>query len=261
MLEVSLFGGFQVNLNGKAFNGFPSNQTRALFAFLCLEHDQIHLRETIATMLRPNHVEPEARKHLRTTIYRLRKALEQALPEQGERMLVVKRQTIELRIDPNAVTVDVWAFEAAVRLPKSHSLLELEATTQLYQGELLRGFHLNDAKPFEQWLQQQRERLQRQSMQLLTTLAEQAAAESAWDVVRRASQRQLALESWYEPAFQREMVALAKQGDRSSALALYDRCCDVLADELGVPPSPETCLLYTSPSPRDLSTSRMPSSA
>ena len=26
-------------------------------------------------------------------------------------------------------------------------------------------------------------------------------------------------------------------------------------------PSPNTCLLYTSPSPRDLSTSRMPSSA
>ena len=31
--------------------------------------------------------------------------------------------------------------------------------------------------------------------------------------------------------------------------------------ELGITPSPKTCLLYTSPSPRDLSTYRMPASA
>ena len=36
---------------------------------------------------------------------------------------------------------------------------------------------------------------------------------------------------------------------------------EVAVDEFGVNHKPMICLLYTSPSPRDLSTSRMPSSA
>ena len=35
----------------------------------------------------------------------------------------------------------------------------------------------------------------------------------------------------------------------------------IFADEIVIPNTMTTCLLYTSPSPRDLSTSRMPSSA
>ena len=34
-----------------------------------------------------------------------------------------------------------------------------------------------------------------------------------------------------------------------------------LLEQLGIPYEAKVCLLYTSPSPRDLSTSRMPSSA
>ena len=36
---------------------------------------------------------------------------------------------------------------------------------------------------------------------------------------------------------------------------------EIFAELAGMAPQPEVCLLYTSPSPRDLSTSRMPSSA
>ena len=48
--------------------------------------------------------------------------------------------------------------------------------------------------------------------------------------------------------------------------ALEERKADGLCDDLTVvainePAPPKSCLLYTSPSPRDLSTSRMPSSA
>ena len=36
---------------------------------------------------------------------------------------------------------------------------------------------------------------------------------------------------------------------------------EMMQDQFDMMGDPETCLLYTSPSPRDLSTSRMPSSA
>ena len=45
------------------------------------------------------------------------------------------------------------------------------------------------------------------------------------------------------------------------SLRVLDGAVAVFDSVAGVEPQSETCLLYTSPSPRDLSTSRMPSSA
>ena len=68
----------------------------------------------------------------------------------------------------------------------------------------------------------------------------------------------------------RGLICLAMQGDKLDALDLplmVDRNTDEnqTAFTVSIDAGPEnnvtTCLLYTSPSPRDLSTSRMPSSA
>ena len=50
------------------------------------------------------------------------------------------------------------------------------------------------------------------------------------------------------------------QGDNVGSKVVNDPSAIIGAYEMGKK-SAETCLLYTSPSPRDLSTSRMPSSA
>ena len=49
--------------------------------------------------------------------------------------------------------------------------------------------------------------------------------------------------------------------DRTSGLSMLAEGEEGGEDFMGAPAAPPTCLLYTSPSPRDLSTSRMPSSA
>ena len=54
-------------------------------------------------------------------------------------------------------------------------------------------------------------------------------------------------------------VTLANAGGSISSVAINDT--DGTADGVQTVPLTITCLLYTSPSPRDLSTSRMPSSA
>ena len=50
---------------------------------------------------------------------------------------------------------------------------------------------------------------------------------------------QPALEPWREVAHCQLMQALVLADDRTAALAQFDICCDVLADELGVPPAHE----------------------
>jgi len=56
---------------------------------------------------------------------------------------------------------------------------------------------------------------------------------------------------------ERYSVDLAGDGERGQELAETSRYDAIILDVM----LPKNCLLYTSPSPRDLSTSRMPSSA
>ena len=57
------------------------------------------------------------------------------------------------------------------------------------------------------------------------------------------------------------LITAAAQGmGRAAALAMAAEGAKVFATDINVSEL-KTCLLYTSPSPRDLSTSRMPSSA
>ena len=53
------------------------------------------------------------------------------------------------------------------------------------------------------------------------------------------------------------LAEMKANGEPIAMLTAYDYTMATVVDQAGV----DICLLYTSPSPRDLSTSRMPSSA
>ena len=66
----------------------------------------------------------------------------------------------------------------------------------------------------------------------------------------------------------RTEIRLAQPADRAAVLGLVEDFCgvegkrfDVAVARAGLDPLLESCLLYTSPSPRDRTRSRMPSSA
>ena len=65
-----------------------------------------------------------------------------------------------------------------------------------------------------------------------------------YEQVQRYAERQLALEPWREEAHRQLMWALAMDGGRGAALAQYETCRRLLADELGVEPAEETVALY-----------------
>ena len=137
----------------------------------------------------------------------------------------------------------------------------------------LEGFHVRDAPDFDEWLMWQRERLRQQALQALQTLAAYHASRREYAAGIACLRRLLALDPWREEAHTQLTLLLARSGQRSAALAQYQTCRRILAAELGVEPSAElnalyeriramgSCLLYTSPSPRDRTRYRMPSSA
>ena len=52
-LSICLLGSFQVTLQGRSVTGFPSDKARSLLAYLAVEADRSHRRETLAGLLWP----------------------------------------------------------------------------------------------------------------------------------------------------------------------------------------------------------------
>jgi predicted ATPase len=120
----------------------------------------------------------------------------------------------------------------------------MEAAVALYQGEFLAGFHLPDCPTFEEWLLFKREHYQRLALESLSTLARVALAEGNYAKATTFARRQLEVDNLLESAHRQVMEALAKSGQRNAALAHYQKCREILIEELGAMPEEETEELY-----------------
>jgi DNA-binding SARP family transcriptional activator len=103
---------------------------------------------------------------------------------------------------------------------------------------------VRDSTEFEGWVLLERERLKRQVMEALHRLAACLERCGEYGQAQTFARRQIELEPWREQAHRQLMRLLALGGERSAALVQYEACRHLLADELGIQPSPETTALY-----------------
>src|SRR5262249_37820412 len=153
------------------------------------------------------------------------------LPATEPPILLVEGQTLALRA--TAVEVDVAAFERHVAqgLPDAW-----EQATQLYGGDLLAGFSVNEPL-FEEWLMVERERLRELAIEALARLlADQQRAAGSPETALRTALRLVALDPLQEVAHRTLMRLYVQLGRRAAALRQYQLCVSVLQRELGVEP-------------------------
>ena len=240
-LAQTLLGSFQLTRNGRPTAGIRASKVRALLIYLTLEPTTPHPRTTLANLLWPNHSEKKARQNLRQTVRRLREAI-------GDTLLHLTDDTLHLN-PHQTYWVDVWQWTSLLTAVRTHCpsaplcptcLAHLEQAADLYHGELLPGFALDECPEFESWLRHWRERFHQQALTLLHTLAEEHSRQQTWELATEYAQRQLALEPWREEAHRQLIHILASTGQRAAALEQYHRCCALLDEELGLLPSAET---------------------
>ncbi len=234
-LELNFLNAFRVSVGGNPRAHFRSVNVQALLVYLVLETDRAHARDSLATLLWPDETETVARRNLRQSIYQLRRTLGEEKAGTAQ-FLRVDRQSVQFNPDAD-YRLDVQQFVDALEAGN------FEAAAKIYSGELLPRFAC-ESREFLDWLRRERERLNRLALESLYELAEQHLSEGEFSIVQTIARRQLDLEPWREAAHRQLMTALAHTGDRSAALAQFDHCTDVLADELGVPPAPETFALF-----------------
>lgn len=249
-LSISLLRSFDVNLDGHPVSRFESDKVRALLAFLAIESDRPHRRETLAGLLWPDRPERRARRNLSQALFNLRQVLgdwDSAAP-----LLRADRQTLHLAAQDN-VRVDVLTFLHLIDQcpnlvqsdkPCQYDVCPLSQAIALYQSDLLPGFSVNDSPLFEEWLLMQRERLHRLAFETLQHLVRCSERRGNLEQVIDYARRWIELEPWQEQAHRRLMRALALSGKRTSALAQYELCASILKNELDVAPDGETTRLY-----------------
>jgi DNA-binding SARP family transcriptional activator/predicted ATPase len=251
-LQLALLGTFHLATGEGVTINLATDKVRGLLAYLAVEANRPHRREALAALFWPDMPDQQARSNLRLSLHRLRQAIDDVAPGTSEVMLAVNRDVVQLQ--PVGLEWDHHRFQQALFACESHDHLALENCTDclhhletaaaLYRGEFLAGFALDEGETFEDWLLIQREFLQQKALLAFHTLTHMHVRRGNLEAALHYAQRQLALDPLYEPAYQQAMRVQALNGRRPQALALYEQCRQLLADELGVEPDPQTTQLW-----------------
>jgi DNA-binding SARP family transcriptional activator len=241
-LIIELLGTFRVTLDERPVTGFKSDKVRALLAFLAVNANRPHRREMLATLLWAELPHSDALANLRYALYDLRKVID----DYGARppYLLISREALQFDV-ASEHRLDVHDLRRLARPVggPSPDLSALRRAASLYRGPFLQGFSV-DSGPFEEWVIIQRERLERRTLDLLTTLARHHEENEEYERALDYARRQLELAPWLEEAHRRVMRLLSTMGRPAAALAQYETCRRVLAEELDVGPSAATAALY-----------------
>lgn len=241
MLRIYLSGRLTVEADGIRLepNDFPGQQARVAFALLVGERSGPVPRSMLAEALWPRHLPPSWETALSSIVSKLRSLLARAGLEGGD-VLSTRDGCHELHLPR-----DAWVDHEAA----ADGIHEAEAAVRM--GDPARAYgpsavaHHIARRPFlagEQghWVDLRRERLASILVRALECRTNIYLWNGEHSLAVEAARDAVALEPFRETAYQLLMRAHAAAGNTAEALRVYERCRALIAEELGVSPSPQT---------------------
>ena len=236
-------------LDGAPVAGITSPKIRALLAYLALEAEEAHSRESLAELLWPDRRPGVAAQNLRQALSRLGKVL----PPGAAPLVLADRHALQFnRASPHRV--DVIEFMEQIEATRAHTHRQIEhcrrcagrlaTAASLYRGELLHGV-IADSPQLDEWSLLKREWLRREALGALEVLADHWLWLRDYRRAYRTAWRLVELYAWREAGHRKVMRALAGMGRRSEALAQYESLRRILRLDLGVEPAARAPI-YTS---------------
>ena len=136
----------------------------ALLTYLCVASPRgFHRRDTLLGLFWPNVDQAHARTSLRNALHVLRHSLgETAFHSRGDE---------EVAVNFDAIWCDAVTFDERV------ALNDVDGGLDLYRGDFLTGFFLDDVPSFERWVESERTRLRASAARAARVAAERREAE------------------------------------------------------------------------------------
>ncbi|MEZ4869981.1 MAG: bacterial transcriptional activator domain-containing protein [Caldilineaceae bacterium] len=230
-LDLRLLGPIELRWHGEPVTGFESRKALALVCYLAT-HRQPIARSQLTHLFWGDKPERNGRSNLSRVLHN-NAAL---LPD----CLEIERDTVQFCSSSNA-SVDVARF---TELLERNDVPSLAMAVDLYRDTFMIDIALSDCPEFETWLLTEQARWQQQVARTLDMLINHYRHSGNYELGLHFALRLLALDPWREEAHRDVMLMLALSGQRSAALAQYEKCCHILMEELAVNPSAETTALY-----------------
>jgi len=243
-IRVDLTGDIGVTVGDAvvASSAFPDRKGRLAFAYLAAHRRPVP-REELAEALWPSGRPDTWRRNLSVLVSRLRALLSRAGLD-GSATLPGIGDCYQLRLPPGAeIDVD---FAAARAEEATRALGEGDAERALAASLVAAEIARRPFLPGEEgdWIDARRQALDRVLLTALdvaaAVLADAGETERAVALGGEAVQVAPFRESGYTRLIRLQLAA----GDRAEALRTYTRCRELLAQELGVDPAPETQAAY-----------------
>lgn len=231
-LRLQLLGKPTLYLDDIAVTGFTSAKVMALMIYLAVTA-RPHTRDALATLLWSQSADDaEAKTNLRQALANLRKL---GLAS----FLHIERESVGIDKQTD-ITTDV----AKLHTLNSQPINLDDDLAALYKGDFLEGFNLKDAPEFDEWVLMQREHWRETAFAWLHRAIEVCATKRNYERGVTLAKHILVLDAWREEAHRWLMLFLAKQGQRSAALAQFEHCKTILQKTFNIAPSHETIALY-----------------
>ncbi len=234
-IKLHLLGAPRIVVEG-APRRLPYQKATALLAYLTVTASP-RSRESLATLLWGDVDDQRAQNSLRNALYVVRRDLEPASP------LVVSQRQVRLNWDE--VWLDVERFKQPIQAEEgAASANELSEALALWRGPFLDGLSVKGAPEFDDWISRMREQLGRYHREGWLALSRAYEKARDWQEALEAARQALVLDPLYEAGHRQVMKIHLQMGNRVSALRQYERCREVLLDELGVAPNSRTRALH-----------------
>jgi DNA-binding SARP family transcriptional activator len=245
-LSVRTLGPFAVWRGAEplAARDWQREKARQIFQLFLTERGQWLYREQVVEKLWP-HLPPEAaERDFKVALTALNHALEPGRPS-GAAPFFLVRHGAQYGLNPAArLAVDSDRLERLAGhsglngVPGALPSGESERSTLQHVLALYEEDYLPDCL-YEDWSAPTRDRLRGLYLAAAERLAGLALQAGEWEEAVDVAQAMLARDNCWEPAYRLLMRAYAGQGNRAQVRATYERCRSVLAEELGVDPSPD----------------------
>ena len=222
----------------------PGRQGRLAFVFLAIDRQRVVSRDELLTAIWGNTPPNEVDTALSAILSKLRGALKKAGLRYEAAGIDVRHGSVELRL-PTDAWIDIETSANSVD----------EAEGALRTGDRQRAWSLSNVvvsitrRPFlpdeeAPWIQSRRSKLRSLLARGLQCLSSISAAHGEQTLAIEYANEMVEIEPFRETAYQHLMRLHVEMGNRAEALRVFGRCRELLKEELGASPSPETEALF-----------------
>jgi DNA-binding SARP family transcriptional activator len=209
--------------------------------FYLLSHPP-RTKEQVGLALWPEASTAQLRSNFHVTVYRLRRALgrpEWIVFENGRYAF---NRSLSYFFDAEAFELGLAeARRAQAEEAPGRAIARLEEALDLYRGDFLEDLAIEG-----EWAMVRQEELRRECLDGLLELGRLLFAEGRHEEATVTYRKAIGQEPYLEEAHRGLMLCQARLGERGQALKHYQRLVEMLGEEVGSEPAPETRKLFES---------------